>query len=135
LTWPETTQITGGNWDLSWNIDFTEEGTWGTCETPGVFGPVSYTIWAFVQHTDGQWYGSAFERNYPGDANSGGPGDPKLQLPRNWWYDTRWVNMFGHYPRVGEQVGFMVTNGNHRLTDIPCTATQSRSNIVLVTIP
>lgn len=132
--WAETTQITNGSWDGAWNVDFTQENSWGTCETPGVFGPVSYTIWAFVQ-VSGQWYGSAFERNYPGDSNSGGPGNPRFQLPQNWWYDTRWPNMYGHYPATGEQVGFMVTNGNHRLTDSPCTATQSRSNIVLVTMP
>jgi hypothetical protein len=133
-SWPETTQITSGSWNGNWSIDFTQRNSWATCETPGVFGPVSYTIWAFVQ-VNGQWYGSAFERDYPGDTNSGGPGDPKLQLPQNWWYDQRWTNMFGHRPVTGEQVGFMVTNGNHRLTDAPCTASQSRSNIVLVTMP
>ncbi len=130
----QSTDITGGSWGGGWNVDYTLEDAWPQCNPYGNNEPILHTIWAFV-NVNGQWYGSAFIRNWRGGPSDGGPGDPKLQLPTNWWYDSRWGAMFGHRPAPGEQVGFMVSNGNQRLTDgTPC-GNGERSNIVLVTMP
>ncbi|MFZ2522007.1 MAG: hypothetical protein WAX44_01945 [Minisyncoccia bacterium] len=130
----QSTDITGGNWGGAWNVDYTLEGAWPQCAPFGNNEPILHTLWAFV-NINGQWYGSAFVRNWTGGTNDGGPGDPKIQLPTNWWYDSRWAPMTGHRPVSGEQVGFMVSNGNQRLTDgTPC-GNNERSNIVLVQMP
>lgn len=135
LGWPETTQITGGNWGNEWDINFTAETTWPACKANSSQATdVQFTIWLFL-NINGAWYGSAFERNYIGDQNAGGPGVPQEQLPKNWYYDARWAPMYGHVLQPGEEVAFMVTNGNQRPTDGLQCGNGQRSNIVKVKLP
>ena len=135
LNWPETTQITAGSWDNTWNVDFTTEGAWPQCLANASQGTdIQFTIWLFL-NINGQWYGSAFERNYYQDTNSGGPGTPFKQFPDNWYYDQRWAPMFGHILQPGEEIGIMVTNGNQRPTDGIQCGVGERSNIARVRLP
>lgn len=139
LSWPETTQITGGSWNGLWDINFGARATWPECSAfpgPPNDGPIQYTIWLFT-NVGGEWVGSGFIRNWVGGTNNGGPGDPKLQLPANWIYSNRWAPMpYCRAFSTGDEVGFMVTSGNQRLGDgVQCTAVRERSNIVRVRLP
>lgn len=139
LSWPEATQITGGSWDGDWNIDFSKKASWPECSAfPGSpnGGPIQYTIWLFVK-VNGRWTGSGYIRNWVGGSNNGGPGDPKLQLPGNWYYSGANSPMPSCVALgSGTEVAFMVSNGNQRITDgVQCTATRERSNIVTVRLP
>lgn len=133
LAWPVTTQLTRVDLrSTGVHVEFSAQGSWPDTLTPGWDGPLQYTLWLFV-NVDGQWYASGIIQYWRGLAENGGNVTSENQIARNWVYDSRWGAMQGHQPAVGERVGFMVSAGNARGTDVHLVA--ERSNIVEIAFP
>ena len=132
--WPITAKITA--LDFAPNgvaVAFTKKdgaGRWPDVTPPGWDGPIQYTLWMMVNH-NGQVVTAGGIEFWHGLARSGGP---PPQFASNWYYNAAvWGPLAQHQPTVGEQVGFFVTAGDHRLKDV--RAVTERSNVVIVRFP
>lgn len=105
------------------------------CRPAGWDGDIQYTVWAFAL-VDGEWVGAGFVQMWEGRSTTDGSVPPILAGYLNWWGDPRrlWSNFSYYVPKPGDQVGFMVSACNARLTG-EVTGLAERSNIVLVTLP
>jgi hypothetical protein len=133
-SWPRTTTITSG--DVFANFQFSKKdggGRWPDVVPPGWAGPLQYTIWLFMR-VNNQWCASGIVQAWYGRVN---PSDISIacqnQIARNWVYGAQWGPMMRRQPRVGEEIGFMVTAGNQRFQNDRIV--QERSNIVFCNMP
>jgi hypothetical protein len=133
-SWPITTQITG--MDFASNgvrVDFSKKsgaGRWPDVVPPGWDGPIQYTLWMVV-NIGGRWYTSGGVEYWYGLERQGGP---PSQFAYNWYYSPQvWGPLANHQPANGEQTGFFVTAGDHRVKNV--TAVRERSNVVVLPFP
>ncbi len=112
--WAETTQIT--EWGMTpgnMHLVFDGQQRWGSVDIGG--GTMQQaTLWVVI-NIGGTWYATAAERLRPNQQNK--PEDAKFSrwIGSSWLYDSsRWGIMTGYVPKIGEQVGVMVTQGSER---------------------
>ena len=109
-------------------VDFDERtntGRWPN--VPFGTGNLEYTLGMCV-NIRGQWNCSATVQFWYGrDLTASGRPD---EIAINWWYDSRWGNLKGYQPAMGETVGIFVAAGN--LRDSGAVITKQRSNVVLM---
>jgi hypothetical protein len=134
-SWPQTTTIT--------QLDVTLTGVravfdkadgptrWPDNTTPGWTGTLQYSLGVAFQ-IGGTWYASAPIEFWYGLPENGGPIQQPGQLPREWFYASRWAPMNGYQPQAGELIGVFVVAGDTRNGFSPL---QERSNVVLVPMP
>jgi hypothetical protein len=93
-----------------------------------------YTVWACVQLP--QWACAGFVDMWQGRAMGDGSLPPILSQYVNWWGDPRhlWGAMSSYVPKAGDQVAFLISAGQARLTG-GVTSVRERSNVVVVTLP
>lgn len=133
LGWPVTTRITSVDVAADgMGIAFDRCGAWPAVTPPGWTGPLTYTLWLFLD-IGGEWYGSGIIQFWACDQHNGGPIYLENQIARNWVYGTQWSPMTGHQPAPGERIAFMVSAGNARMQDDHLVA--ERSAIVEVAMP
>jgi hypothetical protein len=133
-SWPITTQITGMDFaNNGVRVDFSKKsgpGRWPDVVPPGWDGPIQYTLWMVV-NIGGRWYTSGGVEYWYGLERQGGP---PSQFAYNWYYNPQvWGPLANHQPANGEQVGFFVTAGDHRVKNV--TAVRERSNVVVLPFP
>lgn len=133
LTWPITTHIQRIEvTDAGVRVAFDKCESWPKVTPPGWDGPLSHTLWLFL-NIGGEWYGSGVIQFWACDQFNGGPIYQDDQIARNWVYDNRWSSMVRHQPAPGERIGFMVSAGNARGQDDH--GVMERSDIVEVAMP
>jgi len=138
-TWPATVPITqltmsptagltfAADVPLSW--DYHVPG-WGN-PTAGDDGNILYTVWPIVQ-VDGRWHGSGIIQMWKRRPATGAP---ILTEWRNWAYARdRWGAMVDYVPKVGDEIGFLLTAGNAR-NERGVTSKRERTNVVTVRLP
>lgn len=134
LGWPVTSKIS--SIDVApegMHVNFDRCAAWPPVTPPGWAGPLTYTLWLFMQ-IDGEWYGSGIIQFWDCDSQrNGGPIYQDNQIARNWVYGDQWSSMKGHQPVPGERIAFMVSAGNARMQDDHLVA--ERSAIVEVAMP
>ena len=103
---------------------------WGN-PTAGDDGNILYTVWALVQ-INGRWHGSGFIQMWKGRPSTGAP---ILTEWRNWAYARdRWGEMVDYVPKVGDEIGFVLSAGNAR-KERAVTSRRERSNVIAVRLP
>jgi hypothetical protein len=136
-SWPVTTAITQLNMRPTGDplagvsLVFSGQQTWPDYWPPGWDGPLQYTVWA-VWYAAGQWNAAGIIQMWRSRASTGAP--ILTDFGKNWIYDSRWGPGWGHYPVVGERMGFFVTAGNARGV-YTVTSVRERSNVVMVSLP
>ena len=96
-------------------------------------GDLRYTLWLFVR-MGGTWHGAAVHEFWK---DRDWTGAPLLTQYGDWIYPnpgSPWGQMGDYVPKVGDEVGFMVTAGDLRLRKDRLTVLE-RSNVVKVTLP
>jgi hypothetical protein len=93
-------------------------------------GTLEYTQWILLQ-IGGQWYASGIVQCWFGRNDDGVVIDDGIGLL--WVSDSRWGPMAGHQPAPGEIVGWMVTAGDARGTDVHLVT--ERSDPVFIAWP
>jgi len=132
LSWPITTNLTALNVSvLGIDPSFDKEDSWPEVTPPGWDGPITHTLWLFMNI--GGWIGSGIIQYYRGLTNSGGAIWQDNQIAKNWVYDQRWGRMQRQQPATGDVIGFMLSAGNARGQDDHIAA--ERSNIVTLAMP
>ena len=138
-TWPATVPITqltmsptaglsfSADVPLTW--DYHVPG-WGN-PSAGDDGNILYTVWAIVKVAD-RWHGSGIIQMWKGRPATGAP---ILSEWRNWAYARdRWGEMVDYVPKVGDEVGFVLSAGNAR-NERGVTSRRERTNVVTVRLP
>jgi hypothetical protein len=138
-TWPATVPITeltmsptagltfAANVPPAW--DYHMPG-WGN-PAAGDPGNILYTVWTIVK-VAAAWHGAGFILMWKGRPATGAP---ILKQWREWAYARdRWGAMVDYVPKVGDEIGFLLSAGNAR-NERGVTSLRERSNVVSVRLP
>lgn len=97
------------------HVEHTREGDWPETRDPSRWsdeGGIQFTLWIFLRLSDGNLHGSGCIQFWKGCVANGGD---SAHIAQNWYYAAdRWDGMTGHQPAPGEDVGFMVSQGDAR---------------------
>lgn len=122
-SWPITAHITGVHFELGgWRVDFDGRlgaKAWPNVVTPGWDGPLQYTL-GLCRHTGAYWTCSAVVEFWQTRLEEEGvrAGAPPNEIAKEWFYDSRWGELAGWQPALGEEVGVFITAGDGRNTGI-----------------
>ena len=138
-TWPITIAIKGivmrsGNDSfpgLSFQFDKVVPENWKYFTHPPSDDNFQYTVWACANY-NGRISGAAFIQMWQGRINTGAP--ILTDFHTNWAYSSRWGDLNLYLPKVGDQMGFMVSAGNGRDQN-SVTSVRERSNVVIAQLP
>jgi hypothetical protein len=111
--WAVTTKIAvlGMNPGLL-HLQFDAQQRWPSVDIGG--GTLQQaTLWVAL-FINGEWHVTAAERLRPNQVNRAQDLAYSNWIGRRWLTDQRWGPMMGYTPKVGERVGFMVTQGSLR---------------------
>lgn len=120
-SWPITASITGVKFELNgWRTDFDRRlgpNAWPSLITPGWDGPLQYTL-GLARHTGGYWTCSAVVEFWQRRLEEEGPHSAASpnEIAKEWFYDSRWGELAGWQPAIGEEVGVFVIAGDGRNT-------------------
>lgn len=132
--WARTSRITTLGFP-GVHVEHTREVDWPETTDPTRWadgGGIQFTLWIFFRlRDDGPLHGSGCIQFWKGCIANGGAPE---HIADNWYYAAdRWDGMTGHQPAPGDEVGFMVSQGdarNHGLHTLP-----ERSAVARVLFP
>lgn len=138
LTFPITAAITKVHFQSDgWIVDFDKRlgaNAWPSVTSPGWDGPLQYTL-GLCRNQGGKWTCSAVVQFWQDRLEQEGAaaGSPPNRIAQDWFYDSRWGNLEGWQPAVGEMVGVFISAGDGRNTSVvfPGTVPQRTAAILV----